>query len=107
MFFFSGSKPLGDLLNDSSDFRKKVCENLDISIPGLGSYEDVAKHYGHDVVTARSRFQTSPDGPSNALILAIIAEFPDETVESFARVVVKQTRRQNVAKLLREFDCKR
>ncbi|XP_074621470.1 uncharacterized protein LOC141879988 [Acropora palmata] len=100
------SKPLGDLYNDSSDFLKKVCESLDNPIPGLGSCEDVAKHYRYDVVTARSRFQTSPGGPSDALISAIIAQFPDETVESLASVVVKQTRRQNVAKLLREFDRK-
>ncbi|XP_044176329.1 uncharacterized protein LOC114957958 isoform X2 [Acropora millepora] len=100
------SKPLGDLYNDSSDILKKVRESLDTPIRGLGSVEDVAKHYLFDVVTVRSRFQTSPDGPSDALISAIIAQFPDETVESFARVVVMQTRRQNVAKLLREFDRK-
>ncbi|XP_074621209.1 uncharacterized protein LOC141879796 isoform X12 [Acropora palmata] len=100
-------KLLGDLCNDSSDFLNKVCESLDAPIPGLGSYEDVAKHYGYDVVKARSRFQTFPGGPSNALILAIIAEHPDVTVESFARVVVKQTRRENVARLLREFDRRR
>ena len=105
-FFFSVSKLLGDLYNDSSDILKKVRESLDTPIRGLGSVEDVAKHYLFDVVTVRSRFQTSPDGPSDALISAIIAQFPDETVESFARVVVKQTRRQNVARLLREFDRK-
>ncbi|XP_015772351.1 PREDICTED: uncharacterized protein LOC107350629 [Acropora digitifera] len=100
------SKPLGDLYNDSSDILKKVRESLDTPIRGLGSVEDVAKHYLFDVVTVRSRFQTSPDGPSDALISGIIAKFPDETVESFARVVVKRTKRQNVAKLLREFDLK-
>ena len=99
-------KLLGDLYNDSSDFLNRVCENLDTPIPGLDSYEDVAKHYRYDVVTARSRFQTSPGGPSDALISGIIAKFPDETVESFARVVVKRTKRQNVARLLREFDRK-
>ncbi|XP_067041678.1 uncharacterized protein [Acropora muricata] len=99
------SKPLEYLVNDPSNFLDKICKRLDTFTAGLGNYEDVAKHYGYDVYT-RSRFKAYPDGPSNALISAIIAEFPDVTVESFARVVVKQTRRKNVARLLREFDRK-
>ena len=99
------SKPLQYLVNDPSNFLDEICKRLDTFTAGLGNYKDVAKRYGYDVFT-QSRFKTSPDGPSNALISAIIAEFPDETVESFARVVVKQTRRKDVARLLREFDCK-
>lgn len=101
----SGSKPLEDLVNDPSDSLRKICDRFDTSPAGLGNYEDVAKHYGYDVFT-RCRFKAYPGGPSNALISAIIAEFPDVTVESFARVVVKQTRRKDVARLLREFDRK-
>ena len=102
---FSVSKPLEYLVNDPSNFLDKICKRLDIFTAGLGNYEGVAKHYGYDFFT-RCRFKAYPGGPSNALISAIIAEFPDVTVESFARVVVKQTRRKDVARLLREFDRK-
>ena len=100
------SKPLEYLVNHPSSFLDTICKRLDTATAGLGSYEDVAKHYGYDIFTARSRLKTSPDGPSKALILAIIAEHPYVTVESFARVVVRQTRRMDVAGLLREFDLK-
>ena len=106
LLFFSVSKPLEYLVNDPSDFLDKICKRLDTPTAGLGNYEDVAEHFGYDVFTVRSRFKTSPDGPSKALISAIVAEHPDVTVESFARVVVKQARRKNVARLLREFDRK-
>ena len=96
-----------DLVNDASDSLEKICNRLDTQLAGLGYYEDVAKYYHYDVFTIQARFKTSPDGPSKALILAIIAEHPNITVESFAEVVVKQTRREDVARLLREFDCKR
>ena len=100
------SKLLKDLVNDASDFLDEICENLDARTPGLGDYENIAKHYGYKVSTIRARFETSRDGPSKALILAIILKHPDVTVESFAKVVVEQTRRENVARLLREFDRK-
>ena len=103
---FSASKPLENLVNDASDSLNKICKRLDTPLAGLGNYEDVAKDFGYDVFTARARFKTSPDGPSKALILAIIAEHPDVTVERFAKVVVKQARRKDVARLLREFDSK-
>ena len=95
-----------DLVNDASDSLKKICKRLDTPLAGLGSYENIAKHYGYDVFTAQSRFRRSPGSPSKDLILAIIAGQPDVTVESFAKVVVKQTRREDVARLLREFDRK-
>ena len=94
------------LVNDASDYLDKICKRLDTPLGGLGSYEDVAKYYGYDVFTVQSRFKISPDGPSKAMISSLIAKHPDVTVESFAKVVVKQTRREDVARLLREFDCK-
>ena len=103
---FSVSKLLEDLVNDASDTLDEICQRLDTRTAGLGDYENVAKYYGYKVSTVRSRFETSPNGPSKALILAIIAEHPDVTVESFAKVVVKQTRREDVVRLLREFDGK-
>ncbi|XP_044169045.1 uncharacterized protein LOC122953267 [Acropora millepora] len=100
------SKLLEDLVNDASDTLDEICQRLDTRTPGLGNYENIAKHYGYKVSTVRSRFETSPDGASKALILAIIAEHPGVTVASLAKVVVKQTRREDVARLLREFDRK-
>ena len=102
----SVSKPLEDLVYDASDFLEKICKRFDTPLAGLGNYEDVAKYYLYDVFTIQARFKTSPDGPSKALILAIISEHPDVTIESFAKVVVNQTRREDVARLLRKFDCK-
>ena len=103
---FSVSKLLEDLVNDASDSLDKICERLDTPTAGLGNYENVAKCYGYKISTIRSKFETSRDGPSKALILALKAEHPDVTVESFAEAVVKQAKRKDVAKLLREFDCK-
>ncbi|XP_015760063.1 PREDICTED: uncharacterized protein LOC107339308 isoform X5 [Acropora digitifera] len=100
------SKPLEDLVNDASDSLEKICNRFDTPLAGLGNYEDVAKYYRYDVFAIQARFKTSPYGPSKALILAIIAEYPDVTIESFAKVVVKQTKREDVARLLRKFDCK-
>ena len=102
----SVSKPLVDLVNDSSDSLEKICDHFDTPIRGLGNYEDVAKYYDYDIFKIKAKFETSPDGPSKALILAMIGEHPRVTVESFARVVEKQARRKDVAILLREFDRK-
>ena len=101
----SVSKPLEDLVNDASDSLDRICKRLDTPLVGLGNYEGVAKYF-YDVFTVQSRFKISPDGPSKAMISSLIAEHPDVTVESLAKVVVKQTRREDVARLLREFDCK-
>ncbi|XP_015755272.1 PREDICTED: uncharacterized protein LOC107334826 isoform X1 [Acropora digitifera] len=100
------SKLLKVLVNDASDTLDEICENLDAHTPGLGDYENIAKHYGYKVFKIKAKFETSPDGPSKALILAMIGEHPRVTVESFARVVEKQARRKDVAILLREFDRK-
>ncbi|XP_074621215.1 uncharacterized protein LOC141879799 isoform X2 [Acropora palmata] len=101
------SKTLEDLVNDPSNFLDEICDRLDTLPAGRGNYEHVARHYGYKVFTVQARFKPSPDGPSKALILSIMAGDPDVTVESFAKVVVEQAKREDVAKLLREFDRKR
>ena len=100
------SKLLEDLVNDASDSLDEICQRLDTRTAGVGDYEKIAKHYRYKVPLIRSRFETSPDGPSKALIYAMTAEHPDVTVESFAKVVVERTKREDVARLLREFDRK-
>ena len=96
-----------DLVNDASDSLEKICKRFDTPLPGLGNYEDVAKYYHYDYFTIKARFEKSPDGPSKALILAMIGEHPRVTVENFAEVVEKQARREDVGILLRDFDDKR
>ena len=103
-FFFSVSKPLEDLVNDASDYLDKICKRLNTPLAGLGNYEHVARHYGYDVFTIYELKMS--DCPSKALISSIIAKHPGVTVESFAKVVLEQTRREDVARLLMEFDCK-
>ena len=77
------SKPLEDLVDDPSDSLDEICQRLDTPTAGLGNYKNIARHYGYKFSTVRARFKTSPDGPSKALILAIIDEHPDVTVELF------------------------
>ena len=100
------SKPLKDLVYNASDSLDEICKSLDTPVEGHGYYEDVAKHYGYDISTLRSSVETSPDGQSKALILSIFAENPYLTVEGLARVVEEKARREDVARLLREFDRK-
>ena len=100
------SKLLEDLVNDASDSLDEICQRLDTRTAGVGNYEKIAKHYGYKVPLIRSRFETCPDGPSKALIYAMTGEHPDVTVESFAKVVVKRTKREDVARLLKKFDRK-
>lgn len=103
---FAVSKALKDLVNNHSDSWDEICCRLDTRVAGLGSYEDVGRHYGCDLFTMKSRFKTYPDGPSKALILYIITKQPDVTVEAFAKAVENHAGRNDVARLLREFDLK-
>ena len=104
-FFFSVSKPLEDLVNNASDYLDKICKRLNTPLAGLGNYEHVAKHYGYDVFTIQCEL-TNSNCPSKALILSIIGKHRGVTVESFAKVVLEQAKREDVAGLLREFDRK-
>ena len=44
---FSRSKLLEDLVNDASNSLDEICQRLDTHTPGLGDYENIAKHYGY------------------------------------------------------------
>ena len=101
--FFSGSKPLKDLVNHPSDYLGKICRRLDIRLTGVGNYEEVAKYYKFDVYEIHT-FKDCREGPSNALISAIMAKYPKVTIEMFATVVEEQASRGDVAELLRAFD---
>ena len=105
IWLFSVSKPLEDLVNDPSDYLDDICKRLDTSITGVGNYEKVAKYYKFDMYTIGD-FEKKPGGPSKALISAIMAKYPQVTVEMFAGVVAEQASRGDVAELLRAFDRK-
>ena len=60
------SKPLKDLVYDTSDSLDEICKSLDTPLAGHGYYKDVAKHYGYDVSTLGSSVETSPDGQSKS-----------------------------------------
>ncbi|XP_067041699.1 uncharacterized protein [Acropora muricata] len=97
------SKPLEDLVNNPSDYLGKICRRLDIRLTGVGNYEEVAKYYKFDVYTIHA-FKDCREGPSNALISAVMAKYPKVTIEMFATVVEEQASRGDVAELLRAFD---
>ena len=90
-------------MNGSSDHLDEICKRLDARITGVGNYEKVAKYYKFDMYTILD-FEKPPGGPSKALISAIIAKYPQVTVEMFAGVVAKKASREDVAQLLRAFD---
>ena len=102
---FSVSKPLKDLVNDPSDYLSEICKRLDTPLTGVGNYEEIAKYYDFDVYTIHA-FKDCREGPSNALISAIMAKHPKVTIEMFATVVEKQASRGDVAEWLRAFDRK-
>ena len=105
VIYFSVSRPLKDLVDDPPDYLDEICERLDASVTGVGSYKRVAKYYKFDMDTIFD-FEKSPGGPSKALISAIIAKHPKVTVEMFASVVAMQPSLKDVAELLWAFDCK-
>ena len=94
-----------DLVNDPLNYLGEICKRLDIPLKGVGNYEEVAKYYNFDVYTIHA-FKDCQGGPSNALISAIMAKYPEVTIEMFATVVVEQAKRGDVAVLLRAFDRK-
>lgn len=104
---FLDSKPLKSLLNQESNFRA-VCEMLDTKVPNLGDYKDVAQYYGFDFyqimsVLGQATCQGEPTR-TRALIVSLACSRPDETVEEFATVVERETKRKDVSRLLRAYD---
>ena len=77
---------------------------LDTPVPGCGCFEEVAQHYGFDYFKRESVLKKSEGGPSKALIDSLAASHPELTVEQFAAVVGKDTKRKDVLELLRNYD---
>ena len=106
LLFLIDSKPLNSLLERESDLRK-ICNCLDTPMPGVGYYPAVAQYYGYDYYQRVSVFEKHPGGPSRALIESLQAIKPELTVVEFASVVRKETNRNDVGKLLDEYDLNR
>ena len=100
---FLESKLLSSLLDDDNALQE-ICERLDTPAPGLGHYKAVCNYYEFNHYKIISVFEKRPLGPSRALIEALAASHPGITVEEFATVVEKETRRKDVPKLLRGYD---
>ena len=83
---------------------ESIFEHLDTRIEGAGHYEVIAKYFGYNVFTIRSRFEKCDGGPSRAMIEAIATHQPELTVEGFAIVVEEEAHRSDVADLLRAYD---
>ena len=97
------SKPLSSLLEKESDLQK-ICECLDTPMPGAGNYRVVALYYGSNHCQITSVFEKHRGGASRALIEFLKAWKPDLTVQEFASVVRKKANRNDVVKLLEEYD---
>ena len=101
--FLDSSKLLKSLLENGNDI-EGICEALDSRFKLLGNYKEVARHYGFNIYQIK-QLETS-DGPSRELIEWLACYHPDLKVEEFASVVKNNTKRNDIAQLLREFDRK-
>jgi len=99
------SKPLSSLLEKESDLQK-ICECLDTHMAGVGHYRGVALYYGSSHCQIVSVFEKHWGGPSRALIESLKAKKPELTVAEFASVVRKEANRNDVVKLLEEYNLK-
>lgn len=99
------SKPLNSLLKRESDLQK-ICDRLDASMAGVGHYRAVAQYYGYDYYQIVSGLEKQPGGASRALIESLQAKKPELTVADFSSVVRKEANRNDVVKLLEEYDLK-
>lgn len=99
------SKPLSSLMERESDLQK-ICDRLDASMAGVGHYRGVAQYYGYNYYQIAYVFDKHCGGPSRALIESLQAKKPELTVAEFASVVRKETNRNDVVKLLEEYDLK-
>jgi len=73
---------------------------------GVGHHRAVAQYYGFNHYQIVSVFEKHWGGPSRALIESLKAKKPDLTVAEFASVVRKEANRNDVVKLLQEYDLK-
>ena len=95
-----GPKLLKSLLEDT-DILETICEPLDTPVPGFDDYKAMAKHFGFGYFKFKSLLKKSDEGPSKALIEALVNRNRKLTVEEFAATVEKIAKRKDVAKLLR------
>ena len=104
-FYLIDSKPLNSLLERESDLQR-ICNCLDAHMAGVGNYRAVAQYYGYDHYEIVSVLEKLPGGASRALIESLKAKKPELTVADFASVVRKEAKRNDVVKLLEEYDLK-
>ena len=92
---------------ESYQYLKKVCVRLDTAMPGVGDYRDVCFHYGINHYEIATVYEKHSDGPSRALIGHLAATHVQLTVADFVGVVRNVAERDDVAKVLEEYDSQK
>ena len=101
------SKLLSSLLEfESHRYLKEVCVRLDTTMAGVGDYRDVCFHYGIDR-NKIALYERHGDGPSRTLIEYLAATHVHLTVADFVGVVRNVAERDDVAKILEEYDSQK
>ena len=80
---------------------------LDTTTAGAGDYRDVCFHYGINRYEIASVYEKHSDGPSRALIDHLAATHVQLTVADFVGVVRNVAERDDVAKVLEEYDSQK
>ena len=96
------SKLLKTLL-EQEDVLQRICLALDNDKPSCGNFNRVAQECGYspNEIAALTK---SPNGATRALIEALSARKPDLKIQEFIDEAVKPSKRNDVAKLLTDFD---
>lgn len=96
------SKLLKTLL-EQEDVLQRICLALDNDKPSWGNCNRVAQECGYSP-NEIALMKKSPNGATMALIEALSVTKPDMTIQEFIDAAVKPSKRNDVAKLLMDFD---
>lgn len=102
IILISGPRKLSELRE--SGMYDDICERLDAKYRGCGDYYKVARHYGVEHHTIKSRFETNEAGPSAALFEVLSAKHPDLTVREFIDVLKEKHVKKDTIREFEEFD---
>ena len=83
---------------------QEICDRLDAPVVGVGNYRTVALYYGIDDFRICTVLEEHCGGPSKALIEHLSATIPNLTVLEFASVVRKEAHREDVVRLLEQYN---
>jgi len=90
-------------LREKEDVLQPICDALDNDKHSCGNFNLVAQKCGYDP-DQTAAMKRSPNGATRALIEALSATKPDMTIQEFIDEAVRPSKRNDVAKLLTDFD---